>query len=215
MFSTRIDDRVVRSRGLGCGGLPACAAELVSTAAFFFNGVDTETTGLDLSARWGLPAVGGYLWLSASAHVSETEIVGRNLPAGAPAGVGFGDYYGGWAAAQLERGQPGQQASITADFTRGRWGLIARINHFGDTEQHPLDTGMIEVDAANTVDVEARLDWQPFRLAAGINNLFDELPTELPKTHLSNVLWGVRYPTDVPWGLSGRFVYLRLSHAAP
>ena len=74
---------------------------------------------------------------------------------------------------------------------------------------------MIEVDAANTVDVEARLDWQPFRLAAGINNLFDELPTELPKTHLSNVLWGVRYPTDVPWGLSGRFVYLRLSHAAP
>ena len=215
VFSTRIDDRVVRSQGLGCGGIPACAAEQVSTAAFFFNGVDTETTGLDLSARWGLPAVGGYLWLSASAHMSETEIVGRNLLAGAPAGVGFGDYYGGWAAAQLERGQPGRQASITADFTRGTWGLVARINHFGDTEQHPLDTGMIEVDAANTVDVEARLDWAPFRLAAGINNLFDEMPTELPKTHLSNVLWGVRYPTDVPWGLSGRFVYLRLSHAAP
>ena len=212
VFSTRINDRVVRSQGLGCAGIPACEAELVSTVAFFFNGVDTETTGLDLSARWGLPAAGGYLWLSANAHVSETEIVGRNLPAGAPSGVGFGDYYGGWAADQLERGQPGTQANVTADFSRGAWGVVARINHFGDTEQHPLDTGMIEVDAGNTVDAEARLDWGSFRLAAGINNLFDELPTELPKTHLVNVLWGVRYPTDTPWGLGGRFVYLRLSH---
>ena len=212
VFSTRINDRVVRSQGLGCAGIAACDAELVSTAAFFFNGVDTETTGLDLSARWGLPAAGGYLWLSANAHASETEIVGRNLPAGAPAGVGFGDYYGGWAADQLERGQPGRQANVTADFTRGRWGVVVRINHFGDTVQHPLDTGMIEVDAGNTVDAEARLDWGSLKLAAGINNLFDELPTELPKTHLSNVLWGIRYPTDTPWGLGGRFAYLRLSH---
>lgn len=212
IFSTRINDRVVRSQGLGCAGIAACDAELVSTAAFFFNGVDTETTGIDFSARWGLPAAGGYLWLSANAHASETDIVGRNLPAGAPAGVGFGDYYGGWAADQLERGQPGRQANVTADFTRGRWGVVVRINHFGDTVQHPLDTGMIEVDAGNTVDAEARLDWGSLKLAAGINNLFDELPTELPKTHLSNVLWGIRYPTDTPWGLGGRFVYLRLSH---
>ena len=212
VFSTRIDDRVVRSQGLGCAGTPACEAERVSTAAFFFNGVDTETTGVDLSARWGLPAVGGYLWLSASAHVSETEIVGRNLPAGAPTGVGFGDYYGGWAADQLEQGQPGRQASVTADFTRGAWGIVARVNHFGDTVQHPLDTGRIEVDAGNTVDAEVRGNWGSLQLAAGINNLFDELPTELPKTHLANVLWGIRYPTDTPWGLGGRFVYLRLTH---
>ena len=34
----------------------------------------------------------------------------------------------------------------------------------------------------------------------------------LAQDQLSNVLWGVRYPTDTPWGLGGRFVYLRLSH---
>lgn len=50
------------------------------------------------------------------------------------------------------------------------------------------------------------LDW-----SLGINNVFDELPTELAKTHLSNILWGVRYPVDTPYGIGGRFAYLRVS----
>ena len=49
------------------------------------------------------------------------------------------------------------------------------------------------------------------RAAIGVNNLADELPTELEKTHLSNLLWGVRYPVDTPFGLAGRVAYLRVS----
>ena len=210
-YRTEVDDRVVRSRGLGCAGIPACAAEQVATAAFFFNGVDTSTQGFDVTARWGTGFAGGFLWLSGNAHVNETEITGRNLPAGAPAGSSFGDYYGGWAAAVLERGQPQSQANVAADWQRGDWGALLRVNHFGDTVQHPIDTGEIAVDAARTFDLEARFEGRSLRGAVGVNNLFDELPTELPKTHLSNVLWGIRYPTDTPFGLAGRFAYFRVS----
>ena len=210
-YRTEVDDRVVRSQGLGCAGIPACATEQVATAAFFFNGVDTSTQGFDVAARWGTAFAGGYLWLSANAHVNETEIKGRNLPAQAPAGLSFGDYYGGWGAAVLERGQPQSQANVAADWQRGDWGALLRVNHFGDTVQHPLDTGEIAVDAARTLDLEARFEGRGLRGAVGINNLFDELPTELPKTHLSNVLWGIRYPTDTPFGLAGRFAYFRVS----
>ena len=211
VYQTDIEERVVRSRGLGCAGVPVCDSERVSTAAFFFNGVDTETRGADLAARWGVPAAGGYLWLSANANASKTEIAGERLPAGAPAGLTFADYFGGWAADTLERGQPRRQGNFTADWERGTFGLLLRANHYGKTTQHPLDTGMVTIDAATTVDIEARLRMGAVRAAVGVNNVGDELPTELGKTHLSNVLWGIRYPVDTPFGLAGRVTYLRVS----
>ena len=210
-YRSDIQDRVVRSQGIGCAGVPACDAEQVTTAAFFFNGVDTSTHGLDISARWGAAFAGGYLWLSANGHVNKTEITGENLPARAPPGLGFDDYFGGWAADVLERGQPRRQANIAADWQRNAVGALLRVNHFGDTIQHPLDTGEVAVQAASTVDVEGRIERGALRAAVGVNNLFDELPTALSKTHLSNVLWGIRYPTDTPFGLAGRFAYVRLS----
>ena len=213
LYRSDIQDRVVRSQGIGCARVPACDAEQVTTAAFFFNGVDTSTRGLDISARWGAAFAGGYLWLSANGHVNKTEITGENLPARAPPGLGFDDYFGGWAADVLERGQPRRQANIAADWQRNAVGALLRINHFGDTTQHPLDTGEVAVQAASTVDVEGRIERGALRAAVGVNNLFDELPTALAKTHLSNVLWGIRYPTDTPFGLAGRFAYVRLSLA--
>ena len=210
-YRTRVDDRVVRSRGIGCSGFAACDAARVGTAAFFFNGVDTETQGADLAVSWEKPTAVGRLLLSANANVNRTEIVDRKTPSGAPAGLGFGDYYGGWTEDLLEHGQPRRQANLTVDWERSAYGVLVRLNHYGATTQHPLGTSMIRMGAATTMDVEARFRAGMLRGALGVNNLADELPTELPKTHLSNILWGIRYPTETPFGLFGRFVYLRLS----
>ena len=214
-YSTNVEDRVVRSGGLDCAGFPACDAIRVGTAAFFFNGVDTETRGADMSVRWGSPLGSGHLLLSANANVNETSIVERKTPAGAPGHLGFSDYFGGWTADLLENGQPQRQANFTADWGHDRYGGLVRLNHYGATTQHPLDTGMIRIDAATVVDVEARFQAGTVRGALGINNLADKLPTELPKTHLSNILWGIRYPTETPFGLFGRFAYLRLTVDVP
>ena len=210
-YRTNVDNRVVRSGGIGCAGIPACDAIRVGTAAFFFNGVDTETRGADFSVRWGTPLASGHLLLSANANVNETGIVDRKTPAGAPGHLGFSDYFGGWTADLLENGQPQRQANFTADWEHERYGGLVRLNHYGATTQHPLDTGMIRIDSATVVDVEARFRAGTVRGALGINNLADKLPTELPKTHLSNILWGIRYPTETPFGLFGRFTYLRLT----
>ena len=210
VYRTDIENRVVRSRSIGCTGIAACDAEDIATAAFFFNGVDTETEGVDLSVRWGMPLSGGYLWLSGNGNLSRTEIARGRLPAGAPAGMSFADYFGGWASDILERGQPRRQANVTADWERAGFGVLLRMNHYGPTIQHPIDTGKVRIAAANLLDFEARLRLGSVRLAAGVNNIFNKLPTRLSKTHLSNVLWGIRYPTDTPFGLDGRFAYLRL-----
>ena len=214
-YSTNVEDRVVRSGGLDCAGIPACDAIRVGTAAFFFNGVNTETRGADMSVRWGSPLGSGHLLLSANANVNETSIVERKTPAGAPGHLGFSDYFGGWTADLLENGQPQRQANFTADWNHDRYGGLVRLNHYGATTQHPLDTGMIRIDAATVVDVEARFQAGTVRGALGINNLADKLPTELAKTHLANILWGIRYPTETPFGLFGRFAYLRLTVDVP
>ena len=210
-YRTNVEDRVVRSGGIDCAGIPACDAIRVGTAAFFFNGVDTETQGADFSVRWGTPLAAGHLLLSANANVNKTIIVDRKTPAGAPGNLGFSDYFGGWTADLLENGQPQRQANFTADWEHERYGGLIRLNNYGATTQHPLDTGMIRIDSATVVDVEARFRAGMVRGALGINNLADKLPTELPKTHLSNILWGIRYPTETPFGLFGRFAYLRLT----
>ena len=215
-YRTEIDNRIVRSQGIGCSGVSACDSANVATATFFLNGVDTETTGVDVRARWRTDLANGILWLSANAHVNETEITGRRRPAGAPANLTFDDYYGGWAAQLLVEGQPRRQANVTAEWGRGDYGLVGRVNYYGETTQNPVDTGTVTIEGANTMDLEVR--WPLLQLrdvvtlesSLGINNVFDELPTELAKTHLSNILWGVRYPIDTPYGISGRYAYLRL-----
>ena len=210
-YRTNVEDRVVRSGGIGCAGIPACDAIRVGTAAFFFNGVDTETQGADFSVRWGTPLGAGHLSLSANANVNETSIVDRKTPAGAPDHLVFSDYFGGWTEDLLENGQPERQANFTADWEHDGYGGLVRLNHYGATTQHPLDTGMIRIEAATIVDVEARFQVGAVRGALGVNNLADTLPDELPKTHLSNILWGIRYPTETPFGLFGRFAYMRLT----
>ncbi len=216
-YSTDIDDRIVRSQGIGCAGVAACDSANVATAAFFLNAVDTETTGVDVRARWRADIGGGILWLSANAHSNETTITGKRRPEGAPSNLTFDDYYGGWAAQLLVEGQPRRQANITAEWGRGDLGLLGRINYYGETTQNPVDTGTVTIESASTTDLEVRwpLLWSrdvgTVGASLGINNVFDELPTELAKTHLSNILWGIRYPVDTPYGIAGRFAYLRLS----
>ncbi len=211
-YNIDIDDRVVRSAGLACVGLAACDNEHTSTAAFFFNGVDTKTQGIDISTSWGMPFVDGYLWLSANGHRNKTEITDRHLPAKAPADLSFDDYYGGWAADLLERGQPRLQANVSASWQRDTWGALLRMNHFGETTQHPLATDPVAVAADQTMDLEAWLEQGAIRLVLGVNNAFNTLPTELSKLHTMNVLWGIRYPTDTPFGLEGRYAYLNLKY---
>lgn len=213
LYDTKIKDRVVRSQGLGCVGISACDAVNASTATFFFNGVDTQTQGLDISASWVLPLATGELWFAVNGHTNETEIIEENMPMRAPSGLTFGDYYGGWGALTLERGQPNSQGNVSVEWRRDGWGTMLRLNHFGEATQNPLDTGQITVDPAQTFDLEGWLDRGAFQIAMGINNLFNTLPIELSKTHLSNVLWGIRYPTDTPYGLAGRFGYVRINYA--
>ena len=124
-YRTDIEDRVVRSRGIGCTGIAACDAARVGTAAFFFNGVDTETEGMDFSVSWGTPLAGGDLSLSANHNSNKTEIVARKTPSGAPDGLSFADYFGGWTEELLQEGQPRRQANVTADWEHAAYGGAA------------------------------------------------------------------------------------------
>ena len=212
LYHVAINDRIVRSRGLNCASVPACAAENVGTAALFFNGVDTETTGWDLAASWITRFGSASVHIDAQITQNETEIVGENAPQNA-LGLQFSDYFGGWTADLLENGQPKSQAFLAATWIFNDYTVTSRWNRWGESTQHPLDTGGLTIDAESTVDIEMRLQRNQVRASIGINNVADELPTKLSKTHLSNVLWGITYPTEVPIGIAGRFIYGRIGYS--
>ena len=152
------------------------------------------------------------LALSGNIHLNETHIVGRNKPTRAPADRNFDDYFGGWAADLLENGQPQRQANLTLDWENETWGALVRLNQYGATNQHPVDTGLIRVEAATLVDIQTRFELSRFNIVIGIDNVADVLPTKLPKTHLANILWGMQYPNDTPFGLAGRLFFMNLSY---
>lgn len=211
-YRTNIDDRIVRSQGLDCTGITACEAENVSSVAFFLNAIDTNTQGMDLTVERSIALTSSQLNLEFDLHLNKTEIVGEKLPAQAPEGLNFASYFGGWAAELLENGQPRRKARFALDWQKNNWSNSLQLTHYGETTQQPFDTGAITIEPEQVVDIRSQITLDRVAFTIGVNNVLDRLPTELPKTHLANVLWGVKYPNDTPFGLQGRYVYFGASY---
>ncbi|MCY4574476.1 MAG: TonB-dependent receptor, partial [Gemmatimonadetes bacterium] len=71
----------------------------------------------------------------------------------------------------------------------------------------------VTIGAAAIADVEVSFRIADrIRLGLGANNLLDKLPTRLPDGHVAQ-LWSMDYPSESPYGIAGRVLYLRLDVA--
>ncbi len=56
-------------------------AETVTAVSFFVNDIDTETTGLDLTAQTGFDWIGGRVNLALASNITRTDVIERGLSA--------------------------------------------------------------------------------------------------------------------------------------
>lgn len=209
----------------------------IEAGSFFSNAVDTETLGLDFVACYKVPLATGDLELIGSASWNRTKINKVNAPEGISAEVFFPEA----ERINVERSQPRFRASGTADFQFGRFGMVLRLNYYGNTESafytaqgndipEELAIGLYGLDYAPTTragtgmitdfevsyDVSAHLSF-----ALGANNIFNKFPDELPNNDLTRwisegrqigAFGNFRYPWVVmPWGIGGGYYYARMS----
>lgn len=205
-YRVAVADAVVLTEGLGSDhGLQADAqfqGRPVDGVAFWTNGVDTRTWGVDLVGAWRFSAMSwGAADLSVGYHRNETEITDNRNPA----------FVRRTQRTLITEAQPKHRVGASVGARSGRgFGAQLRVNRIGKTTSPTVFEEPVEVPAATIVDLEADVVvGDRVRLTVGAGNLFDTLPAKLPSDHLGR-LWSFEYPNESPYGVLGRVAFVKV-----
>jgi iron complex outermembrane receptor protein len=204
----RIDirDRIVLSENLNTPQVAALISPFGATVArFFINGVETETQGIDLVARylWRTENLGRFELLAAG-NWNETEVQGLpslnvidNICSGQPAPCTPPLLFGRINTLSFEQGTPDSKITLGADWTVPLGATSLGVSLKGTRYGEALEPGaptQAEIDAgiADSRDLRIQPDWlvdlafsaklleDRLTLSIGADNVFDQYPDRLP-----------------------------------
>jgi len=205
---------------------PSTAAYLTSLGytgidaiQYFTNGLDTKTTGIDLTADLQVPMAGDRtLSFNLAANYGKTAIdrVGA-LPAVVTNNTAETTLLDEVTTVAITRERPDWRATFTTNYKQGPWRGLARASYYGTfaSAQPAFTAGYTEVYPSRTlIDVEAGYTFVGVEFAAGARNLFDTYPGKAQLDYNNN--FGVfPWAAASPFGYNGRYLYTRASYALP
>lgn len=209
-----VDDRIVLSENLTAANVRQYLEDQGFIGAgggrFFLNGVDTETTGVDIIANYAFPETDfGQFRGTLGANFNETKVTAipdiPELSALDPAPVLFARVN----VLTFEKGAPKDKFTGQLDWNHGPFAATARAIRYGEVLVPQSNAALDYTLSAKTiVDLEARYTWNDMlTLAVGADNLFDEYPDAAPLG--LNSTGNTPFSTYSPFGYSGRFVYTK------
>ncbi|WP_127566123.1 TonB-dependent receptor plug domain-containing protein [Glycocaulis alkaliphilus] len=201
-FSTRGGFQLTDAERAQLVALGIPGGESVSNASFFQNVFDTRTRGVDFVLNWAGQALAGDLNLTLAYNWNETTVTREAI-----AGV-FNDV----SRRLFEEGLPQHNAVFTADYTRGRWGVVARARHYGQWTDidDSADVLFQDFSPITLVDVAASFQLTDnVRIRAGAENVFDTYPDE----SRNQANRGLIYSRNAPYDTDGGKWYFRVSAA--
>jgi iron complex outermembrane receptor protein len=225
-WRTRIADRIVFSSTIApesgpCKSAAACPVKAVldplrvGQAQFFTNAVGTVTRGLDLLAERRLKHLlgGDTLVLSGQLGFNRTEVTSRHSSSPILSGSQLFDDA---QVTLIERGQPRQHHVVSADYSRGAWGLDARANYYGEVAGQGFTAPYVQTWAAKWLfDLSGRYAiTRQLSFGAGVNNLFDTYPSKWDPVRAAPFpQMGFTYCWETcPFGINGRSLYAKLDY---
>jgi len=207
-----IEDQIFLSENLGGtdvdAALVAEGVTGVQRVRFFLNGVETETEGVDVVARYRFPVGGtGDINLSAACNYTDLEVVETPTNAVLPdLTVVTRDL-----RLTFENAAPDTKFVFNAGWENDSAGVNLRATRFGkvlDPNNNPDNDFFIESEWI--IDLSARINvTENFDVAVGADNVLDRYPTVTPDGQNFSGIFP--YSTRSPFGFSGRFLYARLS----
>ncbi|HEX8569385.1 MAG TPA: TonB-dependent receptor [Caulobacteraceae bacterium] len=185
----------------------------IGGARFFINGVDSETMGVDLVARYRLNyGDRGRFDFTLAANYNETEVT--RVPA-IPSGVPIPNppsLFNRINVLTLEQGTPREKYVFSTDWSLDPWGATFKLHSYADV-LHPFSNTDVNFDVHTgdkvLLDLEGRYDFGRAELALGVNNLLDVYPDP---THPNiNTNGALAFSNYSPFGFQGRFLYGRIT----
>ncbi|MFJ6023677.1 TonB-dependent receptor plug domain-containing protein [Brevundimonas sp. NPDC092305] len=216
-----IDDRIILSETL-TGSATAAVGTNARTifdllqpygatgARFFINGVNTETTGLDVVARYRIDEGFGRLDLTLAGNVNDFKVTKTPTTATGilPTPVNL---FARQATLRFEEGTPPWKVVTQADWTKDQLGGTIRVTGYGDVLAPGATAATdLQLGVSLVVDLEARYSLTDrITLAVGADNAFDEYTKQiLPANNTSGAF---PFSNFSPYGFNGRFLYGRVS----
>jgi iron complex outermembrane receptor protein len=188
-------------------GVPAAAGR------YFFNGIDTETTGLDIVATMREDVANGSLLLKAAMNFNDTEVTNKGelvTPAALSAYTGE-ELLGRANTVRYESSTPKESFQLSATLQKPTSTFMWKLNRWGEVtipagtvEREQVLSGKWTVDTEYSFQVNSQV-----RLSLGINNLFDQYPDKTIKRNSFNGIF--QHSGYSPFGFTGRYVYTRLN----
>ncbi len=213
-YQINVDNRIVLSENLTAQNVRDYLANQGFVGAgggrFFINGVDTETTGVDVVANYSMPGTSiGDFDFTFGLNLSNTDVTAvpatPQLSALNPAPVLFGRAN----TKTFEEGAPADKETLSVDWSMGAFGATIRATSYGKVVQPDNNPALDhELPRKTLLDIEGRWSLNDsLTLSAGADNVFDEYPEAFPYT--LNSTGNTPFSNYSPFGYSGRFVYVK------
>jgi iron complex outermembrane receptor protein len=182
-----------------------------SGARFFINGVDTETTGIDVVARYRLPTDtrGDFVFtLAGNANEFDVTSTPSTVAGILPTPVTL---FGRQETLRFEEGTAPWKVVAQVDWDHGPLGVTLRTTGYGSVlAAAPLEANDTQTGDRALFDIEGRYAFSDrVNLAFGVDNLFDTYPRQIQPA--LNTTGGFPYSGFSPFGFNGRYAYARLS----
>lgn len=181
-----------------------------SAARFFINGVDTETNGLDIVARYRVQSDAGRLDFTLAGNVNDFEVTRTPVTDGGVLPTPT-TLFGRQAVLRFEEGTPPWKVAFQTDWQADRLGGTLRLTGYGDVLA-PGATDATDLWQGTSVvtDIEGRYRvTDNVIVSVGADNVFDEYPRQALRAN--NATGAFPFSNFSPYGFNGRYVYARLS----
>ncbi|MEQ8299717.1 MAG: TonB-dependent receptor [Hyphomonas sp.] len=179
---------------------------------FFLNGVDTETTGVDIVANYAFPETDmGKFDATFGANFNKTDVTAVPAIPQLTALPSNPVLFGRVNVLTFEEGTPKDKFTASLGWERGPFGATVRAIRYGEVlvpSSNPAND--YTIDPNTLLDIEGRYTWnERITLSIGADNVFDEYGDPAPIGQ--NGTGNTPFSGYIPYGSSGRFVYGKAS----
>jgi len=215
-FNIQIDDRIVLSDDLeGPAVEQALEGTGATVASVFTNAIDTETQGVDVTAKYAVLITDGVqLQLRGAFNWTDNDIVGGARNPTQLEQVFGEQIFGREPQLNITEAFPSNTTKLSATLTAGPVDLTLRGSRYGevlapDDEPGP-DEFLLGEEYVFGGEIGFRTLNDQVNLAVGARNIFDNYPDINPVVNSS---FDIIFPYDraTPIGFNGRFIYSRLT----
>jgi len=177
-------------------------------AQYFSNGLETSSSGVDVTADYRIPMGGSNLEFNAGFNYGKNTILHED-PLPHPLSDSGLTLLDSVTRVGIQHERPAWRATLESSLTHGPFRVLGRLSGYGPFSS--VNLSLFKYDSYSTrvlFDTELAYRFKVVELAVGARNLFDTYPT---KSSLDNSFSTFPWPGGSPFGYNGRFIYTRVN----